>query len=224
MKYICVLDFESTCDGSKGFDNEIIEFPSILLKWNGTNYEKISQFQQFCKPLVNHTVSDFCHNLTGISQHQVNNGNNFIDVLNDHYNWINTHTNDDVVFLTCGYWDLGIMMPKECKKWNIIPPKIYLNVINIKDEFKKFYSVSESYGMAWMLENLKMDLIGKHHSGIDDCNNITRILQRMISDGYDINNANTINIDLIEKYTIKHYNRKDYKLYANLLSERLTKK
>jgi inhibitor of KinA sporulation pathway (predicted exonuclease) len=26
-----------------------------------------------------------------------------------------------------------------------------------------------------MLKNLKMELIGHHHSGIDDCRNITRI-------------------------------------------------
>lgn len=34
-----------------------------------------------------------------------------------------------------------------------------------------------------MLTVLNMDLIGKHHSGIDDCRNICRIVQRMIQDG-----------------------------------------
>lgn len=38
-------------------------------------------------------------------------------------------------------------------------------------------------GMARMLEVLKMDLIGKHHSGIDDCRNIARLLIRMMHEG-----------------------------------------
>lgn len=54
FEYICVLDFEATCDNAiENFDNEIVEFLSILLKWNGTNYEQISEFQQCCKPLLN---------------------------------------------------------------------------------------------------------------------------------------------------------------------------
>ena len=37
--------------------------------------------------------------------------------------------------------------------------------------------------MAGMLSELKMELVGKHHSGIDDCRNICRIVQRMIQEG-----------------------------------------
>ena len=46
-KYICVLDFEATCEKDKLINNqEIIEFPSILYKVknfnkDNTEYEKI---------------------------------------------------------------------------------------------------------------------------------------------------------------------------------------
>ena len=33
-EYICVLDFEATCDDVKKRSHEIIEYPSVLLKWN----------------------------------------------------------------------------------------------------------------------------------------------------------------------------------------------
>ena len=35
-----------------------------------------------------------------------------------------------------------------------------------------------------MLTTLKMDLEGRHHSGIDDCKNIGRIATRMLEDGW----------------------------------------
>lgn len=34
-----------------------------------------------------------------------------------------------------------------------------------------------------MLTVLKMELQGHHHSGIDDCRNIARIVVRMVEDG-----------------------------------------
>ena len=39
-----------------------------------------------------------------------------------------------------------------------------------------------------MLGYLKLNLIGKHHSGIDDCVNIARIAIELLQDGMDVNN------------------------------------
>lgn len=178
--YICVLDFEATCDDIERYEHEIIEFPCVLLKWNGTNYVRVSSFQQFCKPLVKPVVTDFCHNLTGITQEQVNGGGNFPQILKDHHKWLMNETNENFTILTCGFWDLGIVMISECKKWGIEPNYKYRNFINIKNEFKKFYGKIKGYGMAGMLRELGMELEGRHHSGIDDCHNISRILQRMV--------------------------------------------
>ena len=40
------------------------------------------------------------------------------------------------------------------------------------------------YIMIDMLKILKINLTGKHHSGIDDTRNITKILLYMIKDGH----------------------------------------
>lgn len=37
--------------------------------------------------------------------------------------------------------------------------------------------------MAGMLKMLKIELVGHHHSGIDDCRNIGRVCVRMLEDG-----------------------------------------
>jgi DNA polymerase III alpha subunit (gram-positive type) len=72
--YICILDFEATCwDNSR--DHEIIEFPSVLLKWNDDNEITIvDEFQIFVKPKKYPVVSEFCRKLTGITQEIVNKG------------------------------------------------------------------------------------------------------------------------------------------------------
>lgn len=57
-------------------------------------------------------------------------------------------------------------------------------VINIKTAFQKRYKYKRAKGMAEMLEALNMDLVGRHHSGIDDCGNILGIVKRMVEDGW----------------------------------------
>ncbi|XWV26574.1 exonuclease [Tupanvirus soda lake] len=221
-QFVCVLDFEATCDDNvKYFDNEIIEFPSVLLKYDDKNgYVVVSEFQKFCKPLKKSIITNFCNQLTGITQEQVDNGFNFPDVLNDHHKWLIAETGGDVIILTCGFWDLGTVMISECKKWNIVPPKTYLRFINIKNDFKKFYKHNKGLGMATMLNILNINLEGRHHSGIDDCRNIAKIWQRMISDGFTMTEESVVKIDAT-LYKIKHPERKKEKHIEQMRTARM---
>jgi len=193
--YICVLDFEATCDNCAKFDNEIIEFPSVLLKYEDNSYKVVSEFQRYCKPIVKPIVTKFCYELTGITQEKVDTGDIFTKVLKDHGKWIMDNVNDKrVIILTCGEWDLGTMMINECKKHKIKPNKTYQRFINIKSIFENFYK-AKSHGMKDMLEFLNISLEGRHHSGIDDSRNIAKIFQRMVLDGYEYNENDLILVD-----------------------------
>ena len=111
--YIGVLDFEATCDDNKGYGHEIIEFPTVLLKFDETkqNYVVIDEFREYCLPPKKPQLTKFCKELTGITQEQVNNGSKFVDCINRHYKWLVGHLGkydpDDTefLFLTCGFWD-----------------------------------------------------------------------------------------------------------------------
>jgi len=50
--------------------------------------------------------------------------------------------------------------------------------INIKKSFNGDYKVRKG-GMGGMLHYMKLGLEGRHHSGIDDCKNISRIVKKM---------------------------------------------
>ncbi len=203
MKYICVLDFEATCDDDmkvSHMDHEIIEFPSVLLKYDNGKIERIAEIQMYCKPKNTSILTKFCIELTGITQEQVDNGISFLEAYNNHLNWLRSnitnfdeeYSNGNVYILTCGRWDLETMIPKEYRNWNFNKNdmhNIYRNFVNCKYEYKTHYGDENVYGMTYMLNKLNLVLEGRHHSGIDDCKNIARIVEKMVCDGYNPDNA-----------------------------------
>lgn len=222
-EYVCVLDFEATCeDAVIYFDNEVIEFPSVLLKLSDDkqSYNIISEFQHFCKPLINSKLTKFCTNLTGITQEQINNGSCFPIVLKEHHKWLVDNIGlEQVTFITVGSWDLKTMMVNECKKWGLVPPTMYMSYVNLTVPFRDFYKCS-ARGMKGMLEFLKIELEGKHHSGIDDCRNTAKIWMKLVSDGCVL--ADTF-IEKVEtrEYKIAHPNSNKEKEKEKKRKERL---
>lgn len=98
-------------------------------------------------------------------------------------------------FITCGAWDLYTMLPQQLSHIistnpsakaddNLLVTHFQERTINIKAAFREKYGYKRGKGMAEMLGALKMDLVGRHHSGIDDCGNILRIAKRMVEDGW----------------------------------------
>lgn len=201
-RYLCILDFEANCAETKEemsrlhMDNEVIEFPSVLVEVlsDGTT-KKISEFQVYVKPRNTPILTNFCTELTKITQDKVDAGVTFPVALKMHEDWLKANIpdyykmvgDDKVLIITCGRWDLSVMAPKEYVNWNIKPSKIYARFVNIKDDFEKFYH-TKSHSMMNQLNFLQLTHEGTHHSGIDDCKNISNIAIRMINDGLAFEN------------------------------------
>ena len=247
--YICVLDFEATC-WYENSNHEIIEFPSVLLKWdndqlqdnsnqydsnqdNSNQYDsnqdnsnkdthglkEIARFQQFVKPLNNPCVSDFCTELTGITQKQVNNGIDLKSAIEAHLKWITDITKSkNVTIVTCGDWDLNKMLPLDLKNISYEPNELYARYANIKDLFKIATGIKGT-GMKKMLDKLNLNIEGRHHSGIDDCHNIARIFIELVKKGLSKQNL-LDNIKFVEYCTIRRNpggkNRQKYKKYEGM--------
>lgn len=187
IKYLCVLDFEATChENVIKPTQEIIEFPSVLYKLSDSKIEFISEFSRYVKPVLENKLSLFCTKLTGISTDKVENAEPIEKVYKDHFEWLtsNTEHNQEVYIVTCGSWDLSVMLPKEISNKKLPIYSVYKRYINIKDEFERFYK-KKAGGMVGMLDHLNIKLEGRHHSGIDDTRNISKILVKMIEDGHE---------------------------------------
>ena len=187
-QYICVLDFEATCwqgELSKHIQ-EIIEFPSVLYKLNenGTVHY-ISEFSSYVRPVCETVLSDFCTELTGITQDKVDSADPIEVVYAKHYSWLIEHTDPaiPIYITTCGAWDLQTMLPKEVFNKKLPYYSVYKRFINVKTEFENVCK-TKAYGMVGMLEHLNLTLDGRHHSGIDDTKNIAKIMLEIIAKGH----------------------------------------
>ena len=86
-------------------------------------------------------------------------------------------------FVTCGDWDLGLMLPSQANHFDVSLRPYFSKWINLKHAF------SEAIGhyprsMMLMLESLAIKHTGREHSGIDDCKNIMHIMQALAQRGH----------------------------------------
>lgn len=158
----------------------------------------VSEFQQFVKLRDLPKLHPETTNITGITQAQVDAGATLGETLKRYHAWLEENSVLDskrFTFATCGDWDLGKMLPKQCTQEGVERPKYFDEWINVKEVFSKFYSMKRQVsGMAAMLKYLKMDLLGRHHSGIDDCRNIARIIQHIVKEGCVMKNTGKLKL------------------------------
>ena len=97
--YYCIIDFECTCitresggvwsDEKEDYVQEIIEFPVVLL--HAKTLEIIGSFRRFVRPTITPLLSDFCTELTGITQDQVANEVELYEAMLLFDNWLHEH-------------------------------------------------------------------------------------------------------------------------------------
>ncbi|MCP3925903.1 MAG: exonuclease domain-containing protein [Desulfobacterales bacterium] len=203
--YAVILDFEATCDDKKQPNpQEIIEFPSVILSLE--TVETVDEFEAFVKPYHHPDLSEFCKSFTSISQNDVDSALSFQEVFKNHFKWLkkNEITENNSVFVTCGDWDLNVMLPSQCITAEVeLIPAIYVKWHNIKRSFCKVQNRKKAPGMAGMLKDLGLELTGHHHRGIDDCRNISEICKELVRKGAEIDSNAALSINKYPPVTLK---------------------
>ncbi|KAI9279616.1 ribonuclease H-like domain-containing protein [Sporodiniella umbellata] len=186
--YYLFFDVEATCVENGGFKypNEIIEFPVVLV--DGKTFDIVDTFRSYVKPTVNPVLSDFCIQLTGITQDIIDNSPPFIDVLNQFQRFLGKYglfQSFTAVFVTDGPFDIRDFITKQLDHSNIDPRPIYFSLpwVNIRELFRKHYNFVQNKNISGMLAHLNMEFKGREHSGLDDARNLAYIAKRMSEDG-----------------------------------------
>ncbi|KAI0830687.1 exonuclease RNase T and DNA polymerase III [Trametes gibbosa] len=192
LRYLLVLDFEATCDDTgrvvRRGEMEIIELPTILYDIQQDKVEAV--FHEYVRPIIHPHLTPFCTNLTGIQQATVDNAHPFPEVWQRFQEFLQTHniTNSpsSASFLTCGDWDLKAMLPLQLRLsgLDVLPSPPFNRWINVKKAYQRFYGLRHPKGMEGMLNHANLALEGRHHSGIDDCKNILRLVRKLREDGW----------------------------------------
>ena len=169
MNYV-IVDLEATCwEQKKGRKNEIIEIGAVLID---DQKQPLDEFNQIIKPVINPKLSDFCIELTTITQEMVDNGNHFIEALTDFIKWIE-HYGNDYLLCSWGYYDKNQFI-SDCEVHNHNTDWLHQH-ISIKHQYALIKSLRRPVGMKTALKMEEIPMEGTHHRGIDDAKNISKV-------------------------------------------------
>jgi len=172
---IVVIDVEATCWQGKNpaeQTNEIIEIGICVLET--ATGERIAKDSIIVKPAFS-TVSDFCTELTTLTQADVDKGITFKEAcqqlrkqyLSQQYTWASYGDYDRRQF------------ERECRDKSVGYP-FGTSHINVKNLLALTQIWEKEVGMATALDKLGLPLEGTHHRGVDDAWNIAKILAGLI--------------------------------------------
>ncbi|XP_031234235.1 ERI1 exoribonuclease 3 isoform X2 [Mastomys coucha] len=176
---------------------EIIEFP--ILKLNGRTMEIESTFHMYVQPVVHPQLTPFCTELTGIIQAMVDGQPSLQQVLERVDEWMAKEglldPNVKSIFVTCGDWDLKVMLPGQCHYLGLPVADYFKQWINLKKAYSFAMGCWPKNGLLDMNKGLSLQHIGRPHSGIgqflhkspwqlDDCKNIANIMKTLAYRGF----------------------------------------
>ena len=167
---IIVVDMESTCDAGGRMaehEMELIEIGAVKVRLD--DGEILSTFHSFVRPKNQPTLSDFCKQLTGIRQREIDSADLFAQVLKEFQSWLN-HP-----FWTWASWGNfdRTLLQKELDRVEEDP--IFAEHLNLKSIAKECWDLKKT-GMKEVLGHLGLAPIGTHHRALDDAKSIAQLV------------------------------------------------
>ncbi|NJN61126.1 MAG: exonuclease domain-containing protein [Coleofasciculaceae cyanobacterium RL_1_1] len=177
-RYILVIDLEATCCDDRSISRrqmEIIEIGAVILDLRDRRV--ISEFQRFVRPVRHPQLTPYCHQLTTITQADVDTAPTFPLVLQEMLTWLATQPHP-VRFASWGAYDKH-QFKQDCAFHRVAYP-FSGEHLNLKQVFATTIDPHRSWPLIPALEHLGLSLHGTHHRGIDDARNITAIALKLI--------------------------------------------
>ena len=169
MNYI-ILDLEATCWQKKaGRKNEIIEIGAVCIDEQKST---LGEFVQFVRPKEHPILSEFCKELTTITQAEVDDAEPFPEVLEEFQAWINGF-GSNYFLCSWGFYDRN-QLTSDCRLHSLSTDWLS-NHISLKHQYATLKRPYRLMGMKGALRNENIQLEGTHHRGIDDARNIAKI-------------------------------------------------
>ncbi|MGL6345008.1 MAG: exonuclease domain-containing protein [Waterburya sp.] len=174
-RYFLVIDLEATCCDLKSIPSremEIIEIGAVIVEIS--SLKSIAEFQTFIKPVRHPILTNFCQNLTSITQEQVDLAPIYPEAMQSFQEWLLDYPQS--IFGSWGEYDRKQFL-QDSQFHNLpLPYPLSSKHINFKKLFSENQGLSKKYGMAGALKLAGIELIGTHHRGIDDARNIAKLL------------------------------------------------
>jgi 3'-5' exoribonuclease 1 len=174
-QHILVVDLEATCCDLQSIPRhqmETIEIGAVMVATD--SLEIVDEFQTFIKPIRHPILTEFCLQLTSITQSQVDTAPTFPDAIKLWQPWLARF--DKTIFGSWGDYDRK-QFQQDSKHHGIdLPYPVSSNHVNLKEVFSTTQGLNKRHGMAQALNLAQIELTGTHHRGIDDARNISKLL------------------------------------------------
>eukprot|EP00908_Phaeocystis_cordata_P027420 Transcript_9987.p1 GENE.Transcript_9987~~Transcript_9987.p1 ORF type:complete len:445 (+),score=98.91 Transcript_9987:83-1417(+) len=203
---LLVLDFEGTCNGEgdraltrlQQCDlHEIIEWPVVRL--DAASGQEVDIFHSYVRPEEGaeageaRRLTEYCTELTGITQAQVENAPRLAEVVELFVDWLQARGLVEALragttaLVAHGEWDLVDQLPTECRRKRVALPACLRESTDLRIPFADTVGgVGTGLGMLAMLDRLQLTPEGRHHCGLDDARNLARVAARLVALGADM--------------------------------------
>lgn len=181
VKYgeVLVVDLEATCwDVGEKPDDQDVEIIEIgICSFNSKTFEKSKKMSIIVKP-ENSEISQYCTDLTGLSQKDVDSG---VDLRRACQHLREVYSSHRRPWASWSSWDVR-MIASECDKKNV-PYPFTSRHIDIKTLFPLAFSLNNHCSLEKAMSKLGLKMEGVHHRGDDDAWNAATVLGECLRGG-----------------------------------------
>lgn len=175
---LLVTDLEATCCDKESIpreESEIIEIGSVIMEYRNGVWTELDDFTVFLKPEIHKTLTNFCTDLTKITQEMVDKAPDLPEAYKKYEDWARSYQVN--YFASWGGYDYRQFV-RSLKKHDMEFMFQKHECLNLKELYAKNKPLKKKRGIGLVgaLRNEGMTFMGTSHRGIDDAKNMSRLL------------------------------------------------
>lgn len=175
--FLVIVDLEATCCDQNSFPREEMEIIEIgAVRVSSTTGDIESEFGAFVKPVRNPILTEFCQELTTITQEDLREAGTYPQVLAAFSSWLEEQP--DYEFGSWGDYDKTQFM-QDCAYHRVAYP-LSGNHRNLKAEFSAATGSKKRFGLGSAIRKIGFEFEGTAHRGLDDARNIARVYRHLL--------------------------------------------
>lgn len=174
----------------------------------------LREFQRYVRPVEIPILSEYCTELTGITQDTVDKGDLLENVMEEFTKWMKeiieayglilpkskkSNLLGNCILCTWGNWDFLIQLKQECSRKKIRRPPFFNQWCDLKEVYsdKNAFKAKFSFGDALLHSNLQFE--GRPHSGLDDAKMTAKLAAKMRQEGLNLRVTKDLNRSLLNR-------------------------
>lgn len=179
---IVFYDVEMNCSGAQEANTPSWEIISLgAVKYRAVDGEETGRFYSLVRPLVNRTLDEWCSQLTGINQEEVDGARDFNTMIEEFFAWIGII--DNTILVSWGVEDIKALerdMQTNKSSAEILEKFKVLkdSYCNFQTEFSRFAGSHNPLSLKNALGIHKQEFCGTQHNALYDACNLAQLYRK----------------------------------------------